>query len=147
MCLRTNGVIIFSVFLVIFLVSPLMSQMKNISSFTGVKIPYNLKHEDTTIEKGEYDIEILISEVPSGQMFFLAIKHKGNRLCLLPGEELQYDTIMPKEQLKDPDIPDDPRIEMKRHPITKMFYMIWESGKKAWFYPLRIVRFKIQSEE
>ena len=144
---RRTRVIVLGAFLVIFLVSPLKSQMISICKFEGVNIPYNLKHDDATIEKGKYDIEIFISDVRSGKLFYLRINKEKKSLCMLTGEELEYDKTMPKELLSDPNIPDDPILRMKRHPITKMFYFIYESGKKNWMYPLRKMRFKIQSED
>jgi hypothetical protein len=46
----------------------------------------------------------------------------------------------------DPNIPDKPRLKMKKNSSEKILYIIFESGKRTAFYPLERYRFKIEYE-
>ena len=61
------GVILILVFL-----CPLAGQMKGMK-FKGIEIPYTLKHKDTVIKKGRYDLEITMPETASVRIFYLRI--------------------------------------------------------------------------
>jgi hypothetical protein len=129
-------------FLVLLLICPLASQMKGLK-FNGVNIPYTLKYEDTIIEKGKYDLEVMVPETASVRYFYLRIIEKKDALCILAGKKLHYHTEKVSELHKDPNIPDKPRLTMRRHPVKKKLYIYFESGKKAVDYPFEKIRFEI----
>ncbi len=148
MFFKKNFVNLLGVILIIFLICPLMAQLKNIAEFKRVEIPFNLKHEDSIYEKGKYDFEIVVMYMTSGVvLFFLRIKKKRKILCQIEGKRLGYHTDFLAELLNDPNIPDEPRLKIKRNPKEKILNIIYESGKKATFYPLEKIRFKIEYEK
>jgi hypothetical protein len=116
---------------------PAFSQWEDVCSFKDVQIPFDLKYEDKIIKKGKYEIEILKH---TGQTaYYLRIKKKGNRLCLVPGEYLKY--------MDETEIPDKPKLRMRRNTAEKLLYIIFESGTITWKYPTIKIRFKIEYEE
>ena len=117
--------------------------MTSVYKFKGVAIPFNLKYEDTIFKKGKYDFEILIHH--KQQVFYLRILKKGKGLCLMSGERLKYKSYG-FEKMKDPKIPDQPTLRIKKHPTGKIVNIIFESGKKTAIYPFEKIRFKLEYE-
>jgi hypothetical protein len=133
---------------IIFLAVPLSAQQKSIAKFRGVDIPLDLKHGETQIEKGKYDLDVLIQEMTTGQhLFFLNIERKRKSLCRLEGELQGYETDFIPTLMDDPDIPEKPTLKMKRNPRYNLLYIVFESGKKETMIPLIKIRFKIEYEE
>ena len=148
MFFKRNPVKLLGVLLIMFLICPLIAQMKSIAKFKGVEIPFNLKHKDSIFEKGKYDFEILVKDMISGEdLFFLRIKKKRKILCQIQGMRLKYHSDFLAELLNDPNIPDEPRLKIKRNPKEKILNIIYESGKIATFYPLEKIRFRIEYEK
>jgi hypothetical protein len=111
--------------------------------FKKVQIPLNLKFEGLTIKKGEYDLEIL--KVKSVVAYTLRIIKKKKFLCTVPGEFLTYKTAKNgMQQYKDPNIPVAPTLKMQTYPKNKLFYIIFESGKRTIKYPFIKIRFKLK---
>ena len=124
--------------LIMIFVCPAVAQMKLICEFKDVEIQYDLKHEDSLFERGEYDFELL----RMGNVFYLRIKKEGKTIFLLPGgEKVSY------ESLTDPDIPKNAKFKIKRNPVLKIAYIIFESGMHHPDYPAVKVRFKLEYEE
>ncbi len=148
MFFKRNFVKFLGVLLIMFIICPLIAQLKSIAKFKGVEIPFSLKYKDSIFEKGKYDFEILVREMISVEDFFiLRIKKKRKILCHLEGKRLKYRTDFLPDLLGDPNIPDNSRLEIEKNPKEKILNIIFESGKKATFYPLEKIKFEIEYEE
>jgi hypothetical protein len=116
---------------------PAFSQWEDVSSFKSVQIPFNLKYKDKIIKKGKYGVEILKH---TGQtVYYFRIKKGSKKLCLIPGEYLRY--------LDETEIPNKPKLRMRRNTAEKLLYIIFESGTITWKYPKIKIRFKIEYED
>ena len=131
------------IFLIIILFRPATAMTDSVYKFKGVAIPFDLKYEDSTFKKGKYDFEILVHH--QAQVFYLRIIKKGKGLCLIPGERLKYKGYG-FEKMKDPKIPDQPTLRIKRYPTGKIVNIIFESGKNTAIYPLEKIKFKLEYE-
>lgn len=138
-------VIFLGIFLIIILFSPAKATMKKLGEFKGVIIPFNLKHEDSIVEKGKYDFQFFKLDGD----FLLRIIKKGKPACLIPGgKRLDYETQGLIALLEaDPEIPEKPKLNIKRNPALKIAYIIFESGKKNVIYPFLKIRFEMEYEE
>ncbi len=125
--------------MVFILLFPAFAQMETVCRFRGVTIPYDLKHEDSVIEKGKYDFELLRHSAQTA--FYLRIKRKRDQILLVIGEQLRYASSDEKE------IPAKPRMKMRKNSAEKMLYIIIESGTITIKYPAIKVRFKLEYEE
>lgn len=137
---------ILGILLILILFWPAKAQMQTLGEFEGVEIPVNLKHEDIVIEKGKYDLEF----IKHGQnAFYLKFKKKGKTVCLIPGgERVMYENQGDLTLLGlDPDIPENARFKMKKNPVLKIAYIIFETGKHSMICPYYKIRFKIKYEE
>lgn len=129
--------VIVSVFFVSLLSLPALAQWEDVTSFKNVQIPFNLKYEERTIKKGTYEIDIL--KHTAQVAYYLRIKKGSKKLCLLPGEYLNY--------LDETEIPEKPKLRMRRNTAEKLLYIIFESGTITWKYPNIKIRFKIEYED
>ena len=129
-------------FLLILLCSLDAQQLKGLK-FRGVDIPYTLKHEDTVIEKGKYELEVVMPQTASLRVFYLKINKDKDALCILSGTKLHYKTEKVSELHRDPNIPKQPRLTMRRNTEEKKLYIYFESGKRAPDYPFERIRFEI----
>jgi len=130
------------IYLILAFICPLAGQMKAMK-FRGINIPYTLKHNDTVIEKGKYDIEISMPETSGVRIFYLRILKKNKALCILDSTIMHYDTEATSQLRNDPNIPDKPRLTMGRNPVSKKLYIYFESGKHSPDYPFTKLRFVI----
>jgi hypothetical protein len=128
-----------------FLFCPAIAQYKKISEFSGVEIPFNLKHENIVIKKGKYDLVVLKHQTQ--QVFYLRIKEKKKILCNVPGEELNYESSSYAQLLNDPNIPYDSKMKFSKIPEEKIVDIIFESGKKNPIYPYIKLRFRMEYEK
>ena len=127
-----------NIILVLICVWPAMAQMEPICEFEGVNVPFTLKDEESTFEKGKYDFELL----KMNNIFYLRIKKEGKPVCLKPhGQKVQYTNIA------DPEIPQRSKFQIKRNPALKIAYIIFESGSHHPEYPFVKVRFRMKYEE
>lgn len=131
------------IFLIIILFYPAAAMMTSVYKFKGVAIPFDLKYKDSIFKKGKYDFEIVFHH--QQQVFYLRIIKKRKGLCLIPGERLKYKSYG-FEKMKDPKIPDQPTLRIKKYPKGKTVNIIFESGKNTAIYPLEKVRFKLEYE-
>jgi len=131
------------VFLILLLASPIFAQLIDIGKFKGVEIPFRLKFQDVVLEKGSYNLEALKNRnTPS---CYLRIKKGTKILCLIEGERLEYeDHGMSK--MTDPNIPQKPRLKMKRNAEDKVVYFTVETGRES-LSPYLWLRFKLDYEE
>ena len=95
------------------------------------------------IEKGKYDLEITMPETSGVRIFYLRILKKNEALCIINGRKLHYKTEKVSELHKDPNIPDKPRLTMRRVNALKKLYIFFESGKHAPNYSFEKLRFEI----
>jgi len=131
------------VFLIVVLSCPAVAQMKRLYKFRAVEIPFNLKYKDSIIQKGKYDLEFL--RLQTQPVYYFRIIKGRKKLCLVTGEQLAYKTHG-TGQLSDPNIPENPKLRMKKNPEEKVLYIIFETGKKSRIYPFIKVRFKMEYE-
>jgi len=115
--------------LVVFLTSIAWTQTERISVFKGVEFPFDFKSGDTIIEKGRYDLEIYYSKVDTNFLYFLRIMRKGKFLYEIPGERIEYSATTIQELRKDPKIPKEPTIRIKKIPESNLVNILFESGK------------------
>jgi hypothetical protein len=133
-----------SLTIVVVLSFPVFAQLTKLYHFKKVQIPFNLKHEDTIIQKGKYDFEFLRHQTQP--IFYLKIRKGSKVLCQLLGEKLEYEGYG-WDKMRDPDIPKKPKMSMSRIPVRKDLYIIFETGKDTQIYPLIKVRFQLKYEE
>lgn len=134
-------------FLTIFLFFLLFSQAKaewrTVQVFKKVEVPFNMKHEDLILKKGQYDFEILCDR--SLNIFKLKIYKKGKSLCFLAGKILR-DGLPGARGEKMEEVPDDSTLQMKRIPVKKAVYIIFETGKLTEVFPGFVIRFELEYE-
>jgi hypothetical protein len=116
---------------------PVFSQWEDVCSFKDVQIPFDLKYEDKIIKKGKFEVEILKHTAQTA--YYLRLKKGSKKLCLISGEYLRY--------IDETDIPNKPKLRMRRNTAEKLLYIIFESGTITWKYPKIKIRFKIEYEE
>ena len=131
-----------NVLLILALLCPLAGQMKGMK-FRNINIPYTLKHKDTVLEKGEYNLEVTMPETASVRVFYLRILKGNEALCILNGTKVHYKTEKVSELHKDPNIPDKPRLTMRKMKGLKKIYIYFESGKKSPDYPFEKIKFVV----
>ncbi|HUU38218.1 MAG TPA: hypothetical protein VMW46_08465 [Candidatus Desulfaltia sp.] len=129
--------------MILILVGPAAAQLIDIGKFKGVEIPYALKFEDKVLEKGRYDLETLKN--PNTPSCYLRFKKGGKILCLIEGERLEYE-VHGMARMGDSDIPQKPRLKMKRNTEEKVLIFMVETGRESQF-PLLLLRFKLEYEE
>jgi len=138
-------IILLKIVLIASLFSPAYAQMKRIYKFKKVQIPFNLKHEDSIVKKGKYDLEFL--KLESQSAYYLRIIKKKKFLFTIPGKQLSYKTDKDgMAQYHDPNIPENPTLKMRKDPKDKILYIIFESGKKTSICPFIKARFKLEYE-
>ena len=131
------------VFLILLLASPIFAQLIDIGKFKGVEIPFRLKSQDIVLEKGSYNLEALKN--PNTPSCYLRIKKGTKILCLIEGERLQYEAYG-MSKMTDPNIPQKPRLKMKRSAEEKVVYFTVETGRRSRF-PYLWLRFKMDYVE
>lgn len=138
-----------NIFLIVFLFCPVIAHgqglgLTKVYIFKDVEIPFNMKYGDSIMKKGKYEFEIIFNR--GHQVFYLKIIKKRKGICLVPGDRKQYKSYG-RERLKDPNIPDKPRLSIRKFPESKMLMVTFESGKKARMFKLVYVIFKMEYEE
>jgi len=130
--------------LIALLVCPVTADLKKVQMFKKVNFPYNLIHDETTIEKGKYDILILAyREV---RQWSLKIMKKGETLCILNGIILRDECPGARgEEMKD--VPEEATLKLSRVPVKKILNIIFEAGWLTEYYTCYKVKFPIQYEE
>jgi hypothetical protein len=129
-------------FLILPFLCPLAGQVKGVK-FKDIEIPYTLKHKDTVIEKGRYDLEIMLSDTSTVRVFFLRFLKKNKALFMIEGRKIPYETQKVTKLHRDPNIPDQPRLTMRKVTSRKKLYIYFESGKNIPNYPFEKIRYEI----
>ena len=141
MFLKRTLVSLLRISLITIFILPVFAQMEKFAEFKKTEIPFNLKYKDSVFKKGKFDFEVYRLQ---GE-YYLKIKRKGKTVCLVLGQREWYDVFGLKIHL-DPNIPDNPRLKIKRNPNKKILNMIFESGKKA-KYPFLKIIFRVNYED
>lgn len=131
------------VLMILALAAPAVAQLIDIGKFKGVQIPYTLKFEDKVLEKGKYNLETLKN--PNTPSCYLRFK-KGNKvICVIEGERLDYEA-QGMSRMSDSEIPDQPRLKMKKNSAEKILIFTVETGRNS-LYPYLFLRFELEYEE
>ncbi len=102
---------------------------KRISIFRGVDIPFDFKSGDVVVDHGTYDLEIHFSKVDTNFLYILKFLRKGKQLYDIAGQRIEYQALTIQELLKDPRIPKEPTIRIRKLPGGNLIDFIYESGK------------------
>ncbi len=130
--------------LMIFLMAgPAAAQFIDIAKFKGVQIPYTMKFEDKVLEKGKYDLETLKDR--NNPTYYLRFKKSGKVICTVEGEQLTVES-RGMSRMSDKDIPDNPRLKMKKNTAEKILMITVETGRRSQF-PFQLLQFKLEYEE
>jgi hypothetical protein len=123
-----------------------IAQSQELAEFKDINLPFALKYEDQTFEKGKYEM-IVIKNLP--MTFLLKIKKQGKTIGLISGgEKLNYPDQGNLSLLQmNPDIPKFAKLAIKRNPALKIAYIIIETGKKTALCPFHKIRFKLECVE
>lgn len=138
---KIHLILLTSIFIIL-LISPSIAQWERVYYFKDVNVPFKLVTEDGVLEMGKYDFEILKDFRQA--VYYLRIKKKNKRICNVLGEYLYYKQ---RGAIDDPEVPDKPKFGMRRNPVTKDVYILFESGKKYTKYPFIKIRFKMKYED
>lgn len=130
---------LFNVLLLLCFVTPATAQMKRVFKFHNVKLPFNLILKNSVIKKGTYHFEFLRHQ----GLYYLRILKRSKVLCFISGDQSRYESYG-SQKFKDPNIPKNPRLQLKKNPKEKKIYIIFESGKKTRIYPFIKVKFKME---
>jgi hypothetical protein len=138
---KIRFVVLLSVFCLL-LVKPGIAQWERVYYFKDVNVPFKLVTEEEVLKAGTYDFEILKDFRQA--LYYLRIKKKNKRICNILGEYLYYKQ---RGAIVHPEVPDKPKIGMRRNPVTKDVIIIFESGRKFTKYPFVKIRFKMKFED
>jgi len=132
-----------TVFFVFLFFSQAGADWKTVQKFKKVDVPFDMKHEDLIMEKGQFDFEILSER--SLNIFQLKIYKKGKSLCAVTGKVLR-DRLPGARGEEMEEVPDEPTLQMKRIPVKKAVYIIFETGKQTEMFPGFVIRFELEYE-
>lgn len=131
------------ILMILGLAAPAAAQLIDIGKFKGVQIPYTMKYEDKVLEKGKYNLETLKN--PNTPSCYLRFK-KGNKvMCLIEGERLDYEAHG-MSRMTDSEIPDKPRLKMRKNTQEKLLIFMVETGRDS-LYPYLLLRFELEYED
>jgi hypothetical protein len=129
-----------TVFLVFLFCTQAGADWRTIQKFKQVDVPFDMKYEDLIMEKGQFDFEILSER--SLNIFQLKIYKKGNSLCAITGKVLREGLPGARgEEMEE--VPDEPTLQMKRIPVKKALYILFETGKQSDLFPGFVIRFEL----
>jgi hypothetical protein len=131
------------VMMILGLAAPAAAQLVDLAKFKGVQIPYTMKFEDKVFEKGKYDLEALKDR--NNPTYFLRFKKSGKVICMVEGEQLTVES-RGMSRMSDKDIPDNPRLKMKKNATEKKLIFTVETGRRSQF-PFQMLQFKLEYEE
>ena len=129
--------------LIIALAAPAAAQFIELGKFKGIQIPYTLKYKDVVMEKGRYDLETVKNR--NSPSYYLKFKKGGKVICLIEGEQLTVEA-RGMSRMSDKDIPDNPRLKMKKNTAEKILIVTVETGRRSQF-PFQLLQFKLEYED
>jgi hypothetical protein len=131
------------VLLVLGLAATAGAELIDIGQFKGVQIPYALKFEGKVLDKGLYDLTAVKDR--NNPLYYLRFKKRGKVICMVEGEQLTVDA-RGGSRMSDEDIPDNPRLKMKKNTAEKLLIFTVETGRRSQF-PFQMLQFKLEYEE
>ena len=105
------------------------AETKRVSIFRGVDVPFDFKSGDVVVEQGKYDLEIHFSKVDTNYLYVLRFLRKGKQLYDIAGQRIEYQALTIQDLMKDPKIPKEPTIRIRKLPMGNLVDFIYESGK------------------
>ena len=129
--------------MILVLAAPAAAQRVDVAKFKGVQIPYTMKFEDKVLEKGKYDLETLKDR--DNPAYYLRFKKSGKVICIVEGEQLTVES-RGMSRMGAEDIPDNPRLKMKKNTAEKILIITVETGRRSQF-PFQLLQFKLEYEE
>lgn len=126
---KKRGILRLALVLTAFAVGSGQAATKRISIFRGVDIPFDFKSGDIVVDHGKYDLEIHFSKVDTNFLYILKFLRKGKQLYDIAGQRIESQALTIQELLKDPGIPKEPTIRIRKLPGGNLIDFIYESGK------------------
>jgi hypothetical protein len=71
--------------------------------------------------------------VDTNFLYIIRVLQKGKYVHEIPGQKIEYQAQTLQELARDPKIPEKPTIRFRKIPETKIFDLIFESGKTGNF--------------
>jgi hypothetical protein len=126
---KKNRVLWYTFVLAALAVCSVWAEMQRLSIFRGVDIPFDFRAGDVSVEHGKYDLEVHFSKVDTNYLYVLKFMRKGKPLYDIPGQRIEYQAQILQELAKDPKIPKEPTIRIRKLPMGNLVDFIYESGK------------------
>lgn len=126
---KKKGVFWQTLVLAAFVVCTGRAETERISIFKGVDIPFDFKSGDIVVDQGKYDLEIRFSKVDTNFLYVLRFLRKGKQLYDIAGQRIEYQALTIQDLMKDPKIPKEPTIRIRKLPMGNLVDFIYESGK------------------
>lgn len=129
MCFKIKGFLWLALVLAALAVCSVRAETERVSIFRGVDIPFDFKSGDVVVEQGKYDLEIHFSKVDTNYLYVLRFLRKGKQLYDIAGQRIEYQALTIQDLMKDPKIPKEPTIRIRKLPMGNLVDFIYESGK------------------
>lgn len=126
---KKKGVFWQTLVLAAFVVCTGRAETERISIFKGVDIPFDFKSGDIVVDQGKYDLEIRFSKVDTNFLYVLRFLRKGKQFYDIAGQRIEYQALTIQDLMKDPKIPKEPTIRIRKLPMGNLVDFIYESGK------------------
>jgi hypothetical protein len=130
MSFKRSGVFAGRIALAIFIIACSgLAETQRISIFRGVDIPFDFKSGDIVVDQGKYDLDVHFSKVDTIYLYLLKFMRKGKVLYEISGQRIEYQAQTISELSRDPKIPKEPTIRIRKLPGGNLVDFIFESGK------------------
>jgi len=106
-----------------------LAETQRISIFRGVDIPFDFKSGDIVVDQGKYDLDVHFSKVDTNYLYLLKFMRKGKVLYEISGQRIEYQAQTITDLARDPKIPKEPTIRIRKLPGGNLVDFIFESGK------------------
>jgi hypothetical protein len=126
---KEKGILWRALVLAAFAVCSVRAETERVSIFRGVDIPFDFKSGNVVVEQGKYDLEIRFSKVDTNFLYVLRFLRKGKQLYDIAGQRIEYQALTIQDLMKDPKIPNEPTIRIRKLPMGNLVDFIYESGK------------------
>ncbi len=129
MCFRNRRILRLALGLATLAVCSVRAEAERVSIFRGVDVPFDFKSGEVVVEQGKYDLEIHFSKVDTNFLYVLRFLKKGKQLYDIAGQRIEYQALTIQDLMKDPKIPNEPTIRIRKLPMGNLVDFIYESGK------------------
>ena len=120
-----------------------LAETQRISIFRGVDIPFDFKSGDIVVDQGKYDLDVHFSKVDTNYLYLLKFMRKGKVLYEISGQRIEYQAQTITDLARDPKIPKEPTIRIRKLPGGNLADFIFESGKTGNF-PFEKAFFRVE---